>query len=107
MWSEGGFLIVTFLCISSSSTYFIRVDPLWFRPLYYHNYIVECNSLPLPQVIAFLDALLSTDEMDVHRIMILTPVNTLHNWMNEIEMWIPERDFGVSQNDYESENKII
>ena len=46
-----------------------------------------------------MDALLSSEDMDVHRVVILAPVNTLHNWMNEIEMWIPDRDFGVSQND--------
>lgn len=40
------------------------------------------------QVIAFLDALLCVEESGIRRVIILAPVNTLHNWRNEFEKWI-------------------
>ena len=41
------------------------------------------------QVIAFIDALLNCQESGVSRVLILSPVNTIHNWMNEFNLWIP------------------
>ena len=50
------------------------------------------------QVIAFIDALLNSLESEVSRVLILSPVNTIHNWMNEFNLWIPysKCDYNVS-----------
>ena len=48
------------------------------------------------QVIAFIDALLNARESGVSRVLILCPVNTLYNWMNEFGRWIYECDYLVS-----------
>ena len=50
------------------------------------------------QVIAFIDALVNSSESDVSRVLILSPVNTIHNWMNEFNLWIPysKCDYNVS-----------
>ena len=50
------------------------------------------------QVIAFIDALLNSSESEVSRVLILSPVNTIHNWMNEFNLWIPysKCDYNVS-----------
>ena len=50
------------------------------------------------QVIAFIDALLNRQESGVSRVLILSPVNTIHNWMNEFNLWIPysKCDYNVS-----------
>ena len=50
------------------------------------------------QVIAFIDALLNSSKSDVSRVLILSPVNTIHNWMNEFNLWIPysKCDYNVS-----------
>ncbi len=47
------------------------------------------------QLIAFIDALLSCKESEVKRVLILTPVNTLYNWLNEFEHWLPDKNFVV------------
>ena len=50
------------------------------------------------QVIAFVDALLNCEESGVKRVLVLTPINAIHNWMQEFRRWIPlmECDYGVS-----------
>lgn len=50
------------------------------------------------QVIAFIDALLNCQESGISRVLILSPVNTIHNWMNEFNLWIPysKCDYNVS-----------
>ena len=52
--------------------------------------------LLLVQLLAFVDALLNCEDSGVKRVLILTPVNTLYNWRNELERWIPTYDYGVS-----------
>jgi len=45
------------------------------------------------QVIAFLEALLRNESSTkIFRVAIIVPVNTLENWKNELEKWIPEDD---------------
>jgi transcriptional regulator ATRX len=44
------------------------------------------------QVIALLDALLMHEASGVNRVLILSPVNTIHNWRNEFDKWIPGID---------------
>ena len=49
-------------------------------------------SIPLfisPQAIAFVDALLNTEESGVKRVLVLCPVNTINNWKEEFFKWIP------------------
>ena len=58
---------------------------LTFTPYYI---IIIALILP-PQVIAFIDALLSVEKSGIERVLVLAPVNTLHNWMNEFQKWIP------------------
>lgn len=45
-----------------------------------------------------MDALLNCEESDVKHVLVLSPVNAIHNWMNEFHHWIPlmECDYGVS-----------
>ena len=54
-------------------------------------------SLHILQVIAFVDALLNCEESGVKNVLILSPVNAIHNWINEFHQWIPlmECDYGV------------
>ena len=51
-------------------------------------------------VIAFLDALLLHEDSGVNRVLILSPVNTIYNWRNEFDKWIPGIDceYNVSEN---------
>ena len=45
------------------------------------------------QVIAFIEALLrNKNSTKIFRVAIIVPVNTLDNWKNELEKWIPEGD---------------
>ena len=41
------------------------------------------------QVIAFADALLNCEESGMKRVLVLCPVNTVHNWKVEFFKWIP------------------
>lgn len=52
----------------------------------------------LHQVIAFVDALLNCEESGIRHVLVLSPVNAIHNWMNEFRQWIPlmECDYSVS-----------
>ena len=52
----------------------------------------------LAQVITFVDALLNCEESGIKRVLILTPINAIHNWIHEFRHWIPlmECDYGVS-----------
>jgi len=44
-------------------------------------------------VIAFIEALLrNKNSTKIFRVAIIVPVNTLDNWKNELEKWIPEGD---------------
>ena len=49
-------------------------------------------------MIAFVDALLNCKESGVERVLVLSPINAIHNWMNEFRRWIPlmECEYGVS-----------
>ena len=47
---------------------------------------------------AFLDALLTNCEhTGVEKVLVLSPVNTLLNWLDEFEKWIPwaDRNYNV------------
>ncbi len=49
------------------------------------------------QVISFVDALLNHKDSGVSRVLILSPVNTIHNWKNEFDLWLPyNNDYHVS-----------
>ena len=48
------------------------------------------------QVIAIIDALVNARESGVSRVIILCPVNTIYNWMNEYERWIKKCEYDVS-----------
>ena len=49
-------------------------------------------------MIAFVDALLNCKESGVERVLVLSPINAIHNWMNEFRRWIPlmECEYSVS-----------
>ena len=49
-------------------------------------------------MIAFVDALLNCEESGVKHVLVLSPVNAIHNWMSEFRRWIPmmECEYGVS-----------
>ena len=49
-------------------------------------------------MIAFVDAMLNCEGSGVKKVLVLSPVNAIHNWMNEYRHWIPlmECDYGVS-----------
>ena len=36
-----------------------------------------------------MDALLNCEESGVKHVLVLSPVNAIHNWMNEFHRWIP------------------
>lgn len=42
------------------------------------------------QVIAFVEALLRSENTNISKVAIIVPVNTLENWKNELLKWIPE-----------------
>ena len=49
-------------------------------------------------MIALIDALLMHEDSGVERVLILSPVNTIYNWRNEFDRWIPnyECEYNVS-----------
>lgn len=49
----------------------------------------------LPQVIAFIDCLLSSESTNINRVLVLCPVNTLLNWNDEWNKWV-----SISRRDY-------
>ena len=54
---------------------------------------------PSEQVIALVDALLMHPDSGVHRVLVLSPVNTIYNWRNEYNRWIEswDCDYNVSR----------
>ena len=62
-----------------------------------------------PQVIAFMDALLSHPDSGVKRVAVLSPINAIYNWKKEFEMWIPyfECDYNVSDRSLRTHNSPL